>query len=734
MSTPLTKRRRHRLRQVALALAALVLGLIAGLPWLLALPIAQKGLASAANAILTPGSVEFGVIRLSWIGPTEIDRLVLRDAQGECVLAAPRTVLACNLAQVLFRWPESARLAITQCELDIDRSADGTIDLLETLKPLIVEHPRRRLIIEIPDGRLRFRDPALAAPVLADVADIHLDLTRGWEPITWKIKLARALPPAESGQLAIEGSLSRAEIDSRGNHDLTLAITGSTWPLALRSWGFQSRGDLSATIAASRRTGNWDLAGDATIQGLEATAAAPAPDRIRLADLHAVWKLAGDEASFKIEASGITSSAPFVQLEGTGAVRDLSGTPELDMKGLIRPDWSVLTAELARRVEPNARIAGQPWTWRLSGPLQGVSARSSFEGIRGELEARLDALDVFGMRLGTTVVLLRMQDGAVRIDPIDSTLNGGTLHLEPELAREKDGSVCLRLGRSSVLEGAVVNDEVSHRVLSYAAPILDGATRVRGQISVKLTDAVFPIAAERAAETRITGDVLFDDVRFMPGPLAAELLGIFHREDRPLLVLRDPISVRIAARKVYQNGLVIPLGRAASIGLEGSVDFDKTLDLVASVGMNPAAGNAPVVGSIVKGARIEIPIRGTLDKPRIDGEALRARLASIGSELLQTSLEAGADALSGLLERLPSLSLRGLFSPARRAAPPPPPEPPQAKPMQAPARADPLSQSERRQLRAERKERRLEKQAERRLKRQKSPDSPVDPRGERPNR
>ena len=67
------------------------------------------------------------------------------------------------------------------------------------------------------------------------------------------------------------------------------------------------------------------------------------------------------------------------------------------------------------------------------------------------------------------------------------------LHLEPELIRDKDGSTWVHLGKSSRLDGAIVNDEVSHRVLSFAAPVLDGATRVEGRVSLVLADAYFPV-------------------------------------------------------------------------------------------------------------------------------------------------------------------------------------------------------------------------------------------------
>ncbi len=309
----------------------------------------------------------------------------------------------------------------------------------------------------------------------------------------------------------------------------------------------------------------------------------------------------------------------------------------------------------------------------------------------------------------------------------------------PHLVRIKDGSTWLRLGRDSRLDGAIVNDEVSHRVLSFAAPVLDGATRVEGRVSLSLTDASFPISAPPEAEARIEGNMLFDDVRFMPGPLADELLSVFQRERRPLAVLRDPIAVRIAGRKVYQEGMVIPVGNIASIGVNGSVDFEQNLDLVARFALSPSGRRVPFLSPLMRMVKFDLPIRGTLKNPKIDGEALKERWKSFGANFLDDSLQAGASSLEQLLEGLPVPGQRGLRPPARRVAPPAPPrrdesgrgepqgndDPDMPKtnrevlkpPDQAAERPAPLTAEERKRLREERRRERLQKKADRRAKR-----------------
>jgi translocation and assembly module TamB len=1156
-----TSRSRARRYILAGALAVLVLaaGFIAALPWVLALPRAQRWLATAANKIMAPGSVEFRSLRISWFLPTEATDFVLRDHQGEPVLTAPRAVFGWNLRQILFARPPGATLTFHKGDLDIERFADGTVDLYETLKPVLEEHPKKRLVIRVEDGRLRFRDPLLAEPLVADRADIMVDLAVDSQPIAWKIDFARNRKQGEPAALNIEGNYSRAAVDSAGRHDYTVAFKGSRWPWTLANNALEARGEYSGTAAAQLRSGRLRLEGDAAITDLVAIGDVLASDTIHLdaaqakftvergdddwtfdrlelssplgsitghgslpprpgrgaafegtvelaalsrqlpATLHLrddvriehgsarlrldisadeqgrtedwivsgafsdlvarqgsktlrlsdpatasarlqkgptttklqrlevqtpfftasgsgdvdrgiavtaaldlavfrdrfrdwidlggielagtgkidaryrrsgtdyeagatadfrdlrvaglplvekfernqmaieaalggpaapsgwpedwrsatltarsdpasgriavvrdaasgvltvdgraqterqaegrreriegtlkargeprVWEAerislvlirdskwgpgigAGErigwqgkgrydpeadelvleslsrppqdareadtwmtgnqkarltglkalgakeiEASLRVDLRSISRllepkeptwtgeldavlqarserdlwnlksrielhdlahvqrdgsplefdgkvglgvkasyqprtdrlelielglSAPYVRASGAGTLRELTTHPDVKLSGSLDPDWEAICGVLRRNVERRARIAGRPRAWRLAGRIEGVPDLDRLGTLDGQFGVQIDALDVFGMRLANVPVTLRAADGKLHIDPIDARLNGGALHIESELVKDKHGSTWLRLGSATALKDAVVNDEVSHRVLSYAAPVLDGATRVEGRVSLALDEALFPVMAPPDAQALVKGDVLFHDVRFMPGPLADELLSVFQWERKPLAVLRDPISVRIAGRKVYQEGLVIPVGDLATIGLEGTVDFDKNLDMVARVALNAPRSGVPILSPILENARFELPISGTLSKPRINGEALKERWKGIGKDLLGGSVQAGMSGLQRLLEGLSGQPLPGLNPPGRRMGTPPPPR------TVSPDDPPPLTNEERRQLREERRKERLAKKARRRAERSQPPE------------
>ncbi len=1133
---PTSRNRTRRLWRSGVLLVLLAaMGLIAALPWVLGLPFAQRQLAAAANRILAPSHVEFGSIALSWNHSTTIKELALHDAQGDELLVSPRAVFNWSLSQILFAQPIDATLLIEKGDLDIERFADGSVDLYETLKPVISDHPKKRLVIRVPSGSLRFRDPAFAEPVVAEQAEMTINLGMLNEPIRWDIHLIRA---DQEKRLNLVGMYSRADIDPQGEHDLALSLKATKWPWTLTSPWIESRGQLNGALDGGRKLGRISVEGDASVSELVGLGPVLGSDTLHVEKAHARWKINGDGKAWTVEQLEITSplgavqaegcvpptpdrgawfqgnldlaalarqlpatlhlrddlrvergaarlradvesnatgdvhvcnvtgnvtdlvahqgqktltltepaslnakirksgeavalerfqiqtpfltalgqgdldrgialdagvdlavfrerfrdwvdlggivlagkgklsasyrrqgdafearataelrelrldglpvvgqvsrelvtlsasaeggtvgsgwprdwqnvtfevksgeaqgkvaaandrsgrvnlsatgradlswsgrhdrafaelsalgdkvgwtaqqivlglapikpgeasetdkptvrwngrgrydwagdvltvesappsaprgeeagqetwiagdqkvkisgmrawpatqveaaakldlasagrllapdqeawtgeldamvrvhpdrelwnlgarvdlhepgqlrsgkrwprfkidgdvsltvnanyapapdkldviemglKAPYVQLDGAGSVLNLAAERELDLKGMLSLDWPAIEKQLAQKVEPGVRITGRPRQWRLSGKVPSELGIDRLGSLQGDIGAQIDSLDIFGMRLSQTPIVVRASHGRLLIDPIDAKLNGGVLHADPEITRMKDNSTWLKFSSETRLEGAVINDEVSHRVLSFVAPVLDGATRVQGRVSFELADAVFAIAGAPDAPYLAQGKLLFDDVRFMPGELADQLLGAIRLESKPLVELRDPVSVRITEGRVYQKGLVVPVGNVATVALDGSVDFSKNLDMVARFALNPPRTRMPVLSPLVETARFELPIRGTLAKPKIDGEAMKEKWKTFGGDLLQGSLEAGVNGLQKLLQGMPDQPLRRLFPLSREKATTP---------------------EERRRLKEDRRQERLEKKAAR---------------------
>ena len=191
---------------------------------------------------------------------------VLNSAKGDRVVAAETATWDRNLVQILFERPKLGILRLDRAALDIERAPDGSIDLYETLKPVIGLDPETSLRIEVVDGRLRFRGEGLAEPVAAEHAAISVAITPNPGPITFQARLANGDVVKDRNSLAVDGRLDREATPG----DLEISVSGQDWPLALKSAQGSVSGRFDGTVSASSKAGRWALSGDAGLSRLAA--------------------------------------------------------------------------------------------------------------------------------------------------------------------------------------------------------------------------------------------------------------------------------------------------------------------------------------------------------------------------------------------------------------------------------------------------------------------------------
>ena len=359
-----------------------------------------------------------------------------------------------------------------------------------------------------------------------------------------------------------------------------------------------------------------------------------------------------DRTANRIELVEYQARSAFGLLKGAGRLEDPTGSRRYDLQGELTPDFATITAWLERQVEAGAVLTGSPRPFHLAGTLAGSDPLGS---MTGEVGFDLAGADVYGMKLGPTPVVIRAQGGKIEIDPISTTLNQGHLRLESELDWDgASGAPLLRLGKNSAIRGARINDEVSRRVLAYVAPVLEGATRASGRVSVDLDRAEFPLTSGRSKAVQVDGLVVFDDVVFAPGELANDLLGVLGRRDAVLRIER-PITLTIADGRVNQSGLALPIGGLTRIEFAGWVDFEKNLALTATLPVTPAMlGHNPLLADIAAGTQVRVPISGTLTRPTVDQEAFATNMKLLGKSLLTRGATRGALELLRRMRRDPS--------------------------------------------------------------------------------
>ena len=704
LKNPLVNRRKRRWIRLLLGLSLLPILAFAALPWLLSSPPGRAWLLARGNHAIKPGGLAMSSLRFSWFEPTRMTDFTLIDPQGDQVVKASKATWDRNLMQILVDKLHPGTLRLENATIDAERADDGSIDLYETLRPILGRDPRTTLRIEVLDGRLHFQGAGFAKPVTSDHTDLTFELHPRPQPLNFRLAMANGPSGAADAQLSIEGHIDQWASKEGREGNLDLAVVGEGWPFDLTPGRISGnlKGRFDGAIVVKRDSGQWTSTGDIMLNNVDAAASALAGDHLRMDSVKGEWSVKeGDDFVAKIDLNGLTLRASptalnsgeslhlavnahlptkadrweikeialksrFLAVDASGSLSDPQGSRRLDLKGTLSPRWDAVNSWLTTNVEPGAVIMGRAEPFQIEGNL-GTDWKTT---LRGALGIGIDSAGLYGMLLGPTTLTLRAKDGRLLIDPIDTTLNGGRLHLEPEIQRDdskgRGSAIVLRQGSS--LKDAQINDQVSKRVLAFVAPVLDNATRVNGRISAEIDEAVFPIGADRAKGPTVEGDVMFQDVQFLPGPLFNQLLAIAGRSDRPLLTLNDPVAFSIADRRITQSGLKVPIGALVDIEVEGWVDFDRNMNLVTSVPILPnALAGRPILGELAGDARIKIPIRGTLKAPEIDKQAFNLGMKDLGKSMLDRTVGQGlSELIRSMADRIPARPATPRTTPAER--------------------------------------------------------------------
>ena len=427
------------------------------------------------------------------------------------------------------------------------------------------------------------------------------------------------------GQAKMDLRLDAALLGDLGALDRLLAAWGGSPPKGLSGlWATQLDVVRSAngTIHAEAKAYTPGLATSGTPRG---------PVSIELKGAYAA-------DSDRLALDRLDLATRFGRVTASGGMAAVSGLRMVDVTGTIEPIWAAIDPIVAATVEPSARVRSTARPFHVAGQLKADSTPQMLAQLTGEAGLDLAEAKAFGVTMGPAAVVLRFGQGLAKFDPIASTLNGGPVSIEADLAMDGEGGAWLRLGASKI-DGAEINKECSDAILSYVAPVLAGSSSVAGKVTMTIVRAFVPITA--TGPLSLNGAIAFQGVTFQPGPLVSELTSIAGR-GATALRLDEAMFIGIADRRVYQKGLTIPIGGdGVKVAIDGSVGFDETLDLKATV---PLTAKALGLAS-GEGPTVALPIKGTLPRPVIDRKALAVAVRDAATSMGEARLKSEAGRL-----------------------------------------------------------------------------------------
>ena len=351
----------------------------------------------------------------------------------------------------------------------------------------------------------------------------------------------------------------------------------------------------------------------------------------------------------------------------SGKVDDLYQSMNLDVTGAWQPDWNKINGLLNEMTGGSLKFTGKkPQRFTIRGPLFMASptggslpnelaepsiTQSPTPWVPKTLFANAtvgwDAGEVLGLPVGSTDFKLALNESVAQLSTDGIPFAGGIIQMSPTIDFRTTNPE-LKLVRTRLVDNVQLRPETAREWLKYVAPLAAEATSAEGNLTIDVATASVPLLSPE--DLQASGTVQLTQAAIGAGPLAEQLLDSVKQirkllkpeaEDRNVrttLRLKDQsVPFLIQDERVYHKQVDFT-HKDVSIRTSGSVGFDQTLQMTASI---PIAddwidGEKYLAG--LKGQSITIPIGGTVAQPQID----KSVVAQLSQDLIKQAASSAA--------------------------------------------------------------------------------------------
>lgn len=316
--------------------------------------------------------------------------------------------------------------------------------------------------------------------------------------------------------------------------------------------------------------------------------------------------------------------------DASGTVEKLSSDAVLALQCRYDARWKELTTllhELAPDTVEVVAIGGRSEAgFEIRGPLRTVGARPEFRGVVTEIPISCGTAQLLGVELGAASLKPALRGGRLTLPPTSIAAAEGKINLAGELDLAPDDPTLIISGELKLLDGVKVTPLLGSSLLSRINPIFLHMTEVEGSVILNVANVRAPLGEALHRQGAGAGRLDLRNVKMRPGGLLAELLelgGLGTSEK--YTVEFGKLDFRLRDGRVEYQDFRVKFPQSFDLRFSGSVGLDDTLDLLVSIPVRPALlkrlGVSESTLQFLKNfekARIEVPLAGTREQPRID--------------------------------------------------------------------------------------------------------------------
>ena len=358
----------------------------------------------------------------------------------------------------------------------------------------------------------------------------------------------------------------------------------------------------------------------------------------------AILRTSDRDQSITIDQLDLSTNWIKTSLKGSINQRDQKET--LKLSGQNEWNHSALSQQLASLLPFELKLHG---THSSPVSIDGVVTQNELASWTVTTDLGWDSASIAGIAIHSASIPLVASQETIRFLETNLQAGNGSLTIGGSIY-QANNQTWIDLTPTSVAQKIDISPEMSSQWLRYITPVLADATQINGQLGIKVNEARINI--NDSTQTRIRGQLEFDEVRLVAGPLMNQLIQTTERlrlagqnvgpmanpADSSTLVKipTQTVDFTVANRIAAHERLRLNIDRAQLLST-GQVDFDGNLGLTAMLPLDPRWLGQDL--QRLSGQTLQLPIKGTLERPYLDASNLQSIITQLGVQVIQDNAE-----------------------------------------------------------------------------------------------
>ncbi|MHC4559283.1 MAG: translocation/assembly module TamB domain-containing protein, partial [Planctomycetota bacterium] len=243
-----------------------------------------------------------------------------------------------------------------------------------------------------------------------------------------------------------------------------------------------------------------------------------------------------------------------------------------------------------------------------------------------------------GLNFGPTDVDIQIQSGLLMIAPFTTIVNEGQFNFASQADFKQKPALLKTSKPMEIVKNIKVNDETTRKLLKYLSPIFADAVNVSGIANFNCEQLAIPLSSTDKNHAVIIGTISMSQLRLQASNLLGQILSIAGGGDRGAEITIHPTRFVLQKGFLRYDDMQMDIGDNP-VNFRGVIGLDKSLDMTITLPYT-TEGRTVRIDRETRGRRITLPLKGTVDEPKLDmGKLLEEQLKGQIEDQLLKGLE-----------------------------------------------------------------------------------------------